>query len=318
MPTLYIDFETRSECDLKKHRSYIYSKHSSTEVLCMAYKIDGGPTRIWINPKFQRRIPANISHSLPEPSGVLIDWLIQGNLITAHNSSFECDIWDNIMVPKFHWPQIPLRQWRCSAAKCSVSALPRQLETAGKALGLPVQKDTAGHTLMMKMCKPRKPKKSEKVKWLIDHDIGDFFGSKPSYSKDQLDWAITQMPTLWHELPEQLIRLFEYCVQDVDSEYCLDQAVRDLSPDELEIFFLDRIINQRGIYVDIPTIRSVLNIIDSEEEKLLQEITEITEGEVTSPRQTAASLKWLLSQGVSLPNMQKTTVDKYLEAEDII
>ena len=46
MNKLHIDFETRSELDIKKVGAYKYAKHPSTEILCMAYAIDDEPVQI--------------------------------------------------------------------------------------------------------------------------------------------------------------------------------------------------------------------------------------------------------------------------------
>jgi DNA polymerase len=48
---VYIDYETRSEIDLKKVGAVKYAKHPSTEILCMSYKIGKNPTRLWTPPE---------------------------------------------------------------------------------------------------------------------------------------------------------------------------------------------------------------------------------------------------------------------------
>lgn len=44
---LTIDFETRSELDLRKVGPVRYAKHKSTEVICMSYKFGDRPTKLW-------------------------------------------------------------------------------------------------------------------------------------------------------------------------------------------------------------------------------------------------------------------------------
>ena len=46
MNKLHIDFETRSELDIKKVGAYKYAKHPSTEILCMAYAYGKEPVQI--------------------------------------------------------------------------------------------------------------------------------------------------------------------------------------------------------------------------------------------------------------------------------
>ena len=45
--TLWIDFETRSNCDLAARGAYNYAMDLSTEVLCMAYAFDDEEVRLW-------------------------------------------------------------------------------------------------------------------------------------------------------------------------------------------------------------------------------------------------------------------------------
>ena len=40
---LWLDFETRSHCDLKTRGAYAYATDPSTEVICMSYAFGDGP-----------------------------------------------------------------------------------------------------------------------------------------------------------------------------------------------------------------------------------------------------------------------------------
>ena len=44
---LWIDFETRSECDLTARGAYNYALDASTQVLCMAWAVDDGEVSVW-------------------------------------------------------------------------------------------------------------------------------------------------------------------------------------------------------------------------------------------------------------------------------
>ena len=45
---LQIDTETYSELDLTKVGSFKYCDHPSTRPLCMSYKINNEPTKLWV------------------------------------------------------------------------------------------------------------------------------------------------------------------------------------------------------------------------------------------------------------------------------
>ena len=48
MPTLWLDFETRSRCDLRERGVYNYAQDASTDVLCMSYAFDDEDVRTWL------------------------------------------------------------------------------------------------------------------------------------------------------------------------------------------------------------------------------------------------------------------------------
>jgi len=144
---IYIDFETRSEVDIKKSGAWVYSLDSSTEILCMAVKVYTGNVNI-LYPK------QLADHTYGEVKD-LIEYIESGELVEAHNAFFEKAIWHNIMVKRYGWPEIKPEQWRCSASVAAYHALPRSLGGAGKILGLSTIKDDEGKRVMLQLSKPR-------------------------------------------------------------------------------------------------------------------------------------------------------------------
>jgi hypothetical protein len=43
-----LDFETRSECDIKTHGARVYAEHPSTRILCLSYSFDRGAPHSWL------------------------------------------------------------------------------------------------------------------------------------------------------------------------------------------------------------------------------------------------------------------------------
>ncbi|NCC35646.1 MAG: XRE family transcriptional regulator, partial [Chloroflexia bacterium] len=131
-----IDFETYSEADIRKLGAWAYSVHPSTEVLCMAYSIDGAEPQLWLPTE-------------PPP------WFVTGNAplsCIAWNVGFEYAIWHNVLG----WPSLPITQWEDTAAHAAALALPRALGDCAVVLGLPAdqQKDKRGKYLIQRLCKP--------------------------------------------------------------------------------------------------------------------------------------------------------------------
>lgn len=291
-PVAHIDYETRSACSLKKCGSWRYSIDPTTEILCLVFRLPDwvvGRTELW-HPAFPH---LGLDERFPYDEIVdLVAWIQAGKPVEAHNSSFERCIWQNVIVPRFGWPPIPLSSWRCSAAKAAAHALPRGLEDVGAALSLVQQKDTEGHKLMLKVSKPRKSRKAERELW---------------------ERTGTPAPSLlWHESKAYFERLFSYCKQDVLVEAELSAALPDLNPHETLVYTMDQTINQRGFQLDSGAVKTALALIAKETLRLNQELETVTNGTVNKATQRAQMMKWLSENGVHLSDTQKGTIDETL------
>ena len=250
----------------------------------MAFRLpywDEGVVALWHPPFPHLSIPeADCHDELIE----LMEWIDAGHLVEAHNSWFERGIWTNILVPRNGWPTIGANQWRCSAAKAAAHALPRGLDDSITALRLPVKKDLEGHKLMMKVSKPRKPRKAER------------------------EANVTGL--LWWESRELFDRLFAYCRQDVLAESALSGSLADLSPNETAVYLLDQSINARGFRLDRSAVHTALKLIAAETVRLNKELGVLTGGKVKKATQRAQMLAWFASEGLDLPDSQKATLDE--------
>ena len=102
IPTLHVDFETRSELDLKEVGLHRYARHPSTDVWCMAWSLgDADPALITLNGAEHCGFIPHVKAGLP---------------VYAHNAPFELDIWNNIMVPRYGWPELKPEQTFCTMA----------------------------------------------------------------------------------------------------------------------------------------------------------------------------------------------------------
>jgi DNA polymerase len=125
---IYIDFETRSHCDLKAAGVYNYAQHGTTEVLCMSYAIDDGEVQTWT-------------------SGPLPDFT--GQIIYAHNAAFERLIFWYVLQQDY-----ALEQFYCTAAQSRANCAPGSLEDVGRFAGASMKKDHRGAALIRKMSVP--------------------------------------------------------------------------------------------------------------------------------------------------------------------
>jgi hypothetical protein len=141
---LWLDFETRSTCDLKSRGVYNYAQDLTTEVLCMSYAVDDGEVQTWL------------------PGQPLPD--LTGHRIMAHNAAFERLIcWYVLQV------NIPLEQFYCTAAQARANCAPGSLEDAGRFMGASMKKDHRGVALIRKMCVPPYQESAELTAEMIQY-----------------------------------------------------------------------------------------------------------------------------------------------------
>lgn len=289
-----IDFETRSQVDLRKHGTWRYANSPTTDVLVMAYRLPHwvvGRTEIW-TPEYPG-LGIDTQGGDFDALFELFEWLADGGLVEAHNAWFERNIWRSIMVERYGWPAIDARAWRCSAAQAAAVALPRGLDDALAAMRLALRKDATGAKVMMKMTKPRKARKAEREAWAEQH------GDKP-------------IGVLYHEDHHLLMQLFDYVRQDVLAEEGLSYVIPDLSPDELQMYWLDQAMNDRGFQLDMEAVDAALYLLQEEALDLNAELREITGGQVERATQRERMKGWLANEGLDLLDTQAATLDDVL------
>lgn len=324
-----LDFESRSAVtELNRTGPWPYAEHPSTDVWCLAVKIDNSPPVLWVPKHVYSALPENCA--LPTYDDSALRQVIEGaNILECHNVQFEMAIWHHVMHRRYGFPDLPFHKLRDTAAVAAMHALPRQLGKACEVMGLAQQKDAEGHKLMMKMCKPRAPRKAE---W-ADLDakfLGcpEYRGLKDAYfnAPDEKTSAMCLFAArnwtdrmaemlLWHEDPADIDRLCRYCLQDVEAEYALGQALGELPAMELPVFQHDLVINTRGIRVDADMVNAALDMIEEHGRRLLAELDTLTNGTVRTPKQVEASRNWLASRGVHLDDMTAATVKDALKRD---
>jgi len=132
MTILYLDFETRSHCDLKKHGVYNYAQDATTDVLCMSYAFDDEEVVTWLPTQpFPKRVR---NHT---------------GLIYAHNAAFERLIFWYVLQINFK-----LEQFYCTATQARANCAPGSLEDVGRFAGASMKKDHRGAQLIRALCVP--------------------------------------------------------------------------------------------------------------------------------------------------------------------
>jgi DNA polymerase bacteriophage-type len=130
--TLWVDFETRSACDLKAAGVYNYAQDASTEVLCMSYAFGEDDVQTWLP-------------SQPFPEAVRN----HTGMIYAHNAAFERLIFWYVLQINFK-----LEQFYCTASQARANCAPGSLEDVGRFAGASMKKDHRGAQLIRLLCIP--------------------------------------------------------------------------------------------------------------------------------------------------------------------
>ena len=140
---LYIDFETRSRCDLKSRGVYNYAQDASTEVLCMSYAFDDDDVKTWL--PFVHDEHSHVK-KMPFP----IQVANYTGQIYAHNAAFERLIFWYVLQINFK-----LEQFYCTATQARANCAPGKLEDVGRFAGASMRKDHRGAQLIRLLSIPQ-------------------------------------------------------------------------------------------------------------------------------------------------------------------
>lgn len=196
-------------------------------------------------------------------------------IFVAHNASFEAAIWKYHMVP-MGYPELPPEKMHDTMAVAAMKALPMGLDALTQALELPIGKDMDGHRLMLRMCKPN-------------------------------------LKGEWEHSPENMQRLRDYCVGDVDAQYASHVVLKGLGPAERDTWIIDQKVNQRGIKIDKNFVHACIDVLDQVRIPMTERFMELTG---VKPTQREKILNWVNDQGVPLSDVKKATLDAILDPDD--
>lgn len=164
----HIDFETRSDIDLKKSGLHVYAASKHTDILCMAHATGDEPVQIWI------------------PGQPFPKYILSGE-IYAHNAAFEWELWNTVGSKKYGWPTLKIEQTHCNMVMGLTQGLPGSLEKLAIALNLKTQKDMAGSRVMLQLCKPRKILEDGTLVWWTKEEAPEKYEALYKYCGGDVD-----------------------------------------------------------------------------------------------------------------------------------
>lgn len=271
-----IDLETFSSVDIKKAGAYAYVRAPDFQILLNAYCEWGGEVNVL---------------DFSEPFGVLppsfVDMLLDPNVIKhAYNAKFE---W--LCFCRALGRELPVECWRDTQLHALYCGYPASLDAAGKAIGLPEdkQKLTTGKALIRYFCTPCKPTKANggRTRNLPRDDVGK--------------WAMFK----------------EYNRQDVITEMEIERRLSSMPvPDFVQKQWeTDLRINSRGVAVDMELVNGALDIGRRATEALTDEAVRLTG--LNNPNSVSQLTAWLTEHtGDMVQNLRKDTVSEMLKGEN--
>lgn len=149
-PILHLDWETKSEVDLKTRGLDVYSADPSTEVLMAAWSWGNGPVEQW--DREEGPLPAEIADALTDPH--VEKW--------AFNAQFERIIAKRVLGLKTGYAN-----WRCTKVLGLMQGFFGTLDDMGRQIGLPAdkQKMAEGKRLMRIFSMPQKTSAKKPLRW---------------------------------------------------------------------------------------------------------------------------------------------------------
>ncbi|MFZ5817261.1 MAG: DNA polymerase, partial [Bacillota bacterium] len=273
MMTLAIDLETYSSADLTKTGVYGYTQAPDFEILLLAYAWDDGPVEV-----------IDLAQGEAIPAGVLAALTDTAVLKTAWNAQFE-----RTALARHLGQAMPPEQWRCSMVHSYTLGLPGSLDLAAKAVGVEVQKDSAGSALIRFFCRPCKPTKTNggRTRNLPQHD------------------------------PEKWAQFVAYCRQDVEVERAVRTRMQSMPVPEIEqmLWELDQRINDFGVRVDQELVAQAVACDQVYSQRLVAEAAQVTG--LDNPNSVAQLKRWVEERaGEELDSLDKEAVKSLLKRTD--
>lgn len=274
---IYYDWETRSPNSIAWGLDNYFAK---AEPLLLAYAEGDGPVQIIDYTQVPQPLVYN-HRSLPAP------FTKSASTLIAHNNQF-----DRRVLERLFGFSIPLEHFRCTQAQAYAHGLPGSLETLGEVLGIQQKKLTGddGHKLMLFFCTPR------------------------SFLKDGTP--------VWNEAkdhPEKWERFKAYAIRDVEAlrEIHKKLPVHNYQGFNLDTWFLDQRINERGFGFDSALARAASAVLDTAKNVQKRQVRYETDGAVGSVTQREKLLAWFNASGLEIASLKASEIRDALESDDL-
>ncbi len=216
-----------------------------------------------------------------EPMPADLDYLLDdpSEPISAHAAMFDRNVLRYGLKR-----DIPITRWRCTMVKAMAHGMPGGLDLLCDILKIPTDlaKHKAGRTLLMLFCKPR-PKNS---------------ALRRATAKSH--------PAEWQEF-------LSYAGADITAMREVDRKLPTWNwrPEDIAMWHLDQVINDRGLCVDVPFAEAAIAAVAREQKRLAKRTQDNTNEAVQSATQRDQMLIHIVKEyGIELPDLQMDTLER--------
>jgi DNA polymerase len=277
-----LDFELCSTLDLTDTGSDVWTKSPETLPILAGFALDHAPPDVIECDLFGK----GDSSEADIQEARLLYAVEEGAEIHAWNANFEFNVWNNIFAPRFNWPVLPIERFHCTMATAACAGLPMSLDDAALAVGSPYRKDKVGHSLMLRMARPRRVDANGVIHW-------------------------------WHrEDDAKLTQLIAYNATDIEAERELHCRMPRMTPREREIWLVDQRMNMKGLPVDRALLDKLSEFTLVEWLRLDQEIATLTRGSVMGSTQNLKLLAWVQHHGYPHNTLEKDTLAQFIASPE--
>ena len=264
---IYWDIETYSQCSLKERGAHIYASDPTTGIHFFCFALDDGEVQTW---RPGDPVPAPFTNATRYT-------------LVSDNWEFERAIHTHILVKRYSFPPIPIKNQDCAQRRALAHAFPAELGLRCEALSLPYRKDSAARQAMLRLSRPQTVKKRKKPE------------DAASRERD-------------------LALLHERCRNDVAATRAAYNSSRlqPPIPEERQQLLLDAKINARGIRVNIPFLEAMRTLAVQERNAVNARLNELSVGVITSVDQVARIKDAVNARGHAMTSLTKRSVSATL------
>jgi hypothetical protein len=276
---LHIDFETRSEADLKIVGLDNYWEHASTELLLLGWAFDEDPVQV-VDFTAGETLPPELLAALTDPTIEKVAW----------NAAFEvCGVLTKLDVA------VDLRQWTDPSVLARYLGFPFGLEDCTVALHLAQTKDGRGKDLI-KTFSSRTKAKVKQIKMGVA----------------ELYWRTAATD------PESWDCFKDYCAIDVAvmrDAFRELESYTGLPAHEQSVWRFDLMVNFVGLPVDLQYVDHGIELVDAADEAFTAELIALTG--VENPGSPEQMKCWCAQQGYAMESIAEEPVAEALKDPEL-